>query len=67
MLFPNFLEPLFLAYATIAFFKETNAYAFYQKHKIIIWAVVIGYKLQDEWITHIANVDRSELILKLFS
>jgi len=65
-LFPNFLEPLFLAYATIAFFKKANAYTFYQKHKVIIWAVVIGYKLQDEWITHIANVDRTELIQKLF-
>jgi hypothetical protein len=66
-LFPNFLEPLFLAYATIAFFKKANAYIFYQQHKVFIWIIVIGYKMQDEWITHIANVDRTEFIIKLFT
>jgi hypothetical protein len=66
-LFPNFLEPLFLAYATIVFFKKANAFAFYQKHKVIVWIIVIVYKMQDEWITHIANVDRTELIQRLFT
>lgn len=65
-LFPNFLEPLFLVYSTIYFFKKAKTYAFYLKHKIIIWTFVIIYKLQDEWIRHIGNIDRSDIIKKLF-
>ena len=66
-LFPNFLEPLFLGYATIAFFRGADAPAFYRRHAVAIWAVVILYKMQDEWITHVSNLDRSELIRGLFS
>ena len=65
-LFPNFLEPLFLAYATISFFKKSKAHEFYLKHRVIIWTIVIVYKMQDEYITHIANVDRSTLIMNFF-
>ena len=65
-LFPNFLEPLFLIYATILFFKRAAAPAFFARHAILIWAVVIVYKLQDEYATHVANVDRSELLGRLF-
>ena len=65
--FPNFLEPLFLVFATIVFFKKSQAYDFYLKHKIAIWIFVILYKLQDEWITHISNLDRTELILRFFN
>ena len=32
----------------------------------MIWVFVVAYKLQDEFITHVANVDRSELIGRLF-
>ena len=67
--FPNFLEPLFLIYATIFFLKkavEPNAYNFYLKHKWAIWIFVLVYKMQDEYLTHIANVDRSDLIRSLF-
>jgi hypothetical protein len=60
--FPNFLEPLFLIYATIFFFKKTKTYSFYLKYKWLIWIFVFVYKMQDEYITHVANVDRSELI-----
>lgn len=60
--FPNFLEPLFLVYATIIFFKKDGAHKFYLKHKALVWIGVILYKLQDEWITHIANIDRSDTI-----
>jgi len=66
--FPNFLEPLFLIYATIFFIKKSNnqtTYAFYQKHKWMIWIFVIIYKMQDEYITHIANLDRSDFIKNL--
>ena len=64
--FPNFLEPLFLVYATILFFKRSEAPAFFARYAIVIWVFVVAYKLQDEFITHVANVDRSELIAKLF-
>ena len=63
--FPNFLEPLFLAYATILFFKGQKAHAFYSHHLITVWVIVVLYKLQDEWITHVGNIDRSELIGRL--
>jgi len=66
--FPNFLEPLFLAYATIFFFNknaESRAYGFYSKHKWPIWIFVVIYKMQDEYITHIANIDRSDFIKSL--
>jgi len=66
-LFPNFLEPLFLVYATIAFFRRVDAPAFYHRHIIAIWVGVFLYKMQDEWITHVSNVDRTELIRGLFS
>lgn len=66
-IFPNFLEPLFLIYATIYFFRRNKAYSIYIKHKILIWSFVIIYKLQDEFVTHIANVDRTELIRKFFN
>jgi hypothetical protein len=65
-LFPNFLEPLFLVYATILFFQRTEAPAFYARHAVVIWVLIVAYKLQDEFITHVANVDRSELIARLF-
>jgi len=67
--FPNFLEPLFLIYATIFFLKkavESSAYVFYLKHKWTIWIFVVLYKMQDEYLTHIANTDRSDFIGNLF-
>jgi len=65
--FPNFLEPLFLLYATVQFWKRDAAPAFYRQHWLAIWLIVIVYKMQDEWITHMANIDRTELIQRLFS
>ncbi|MDE2838652.1 MAG: hypothetical protein OXL97_14285 [Chloroflexota bacterium] len=65
-LFPNFLEPLFLVYATVLVWKRSDAPAFYARHAVVIWALVIVYKLQDEYVTHVANVDRSELLGRLF-
>jgi hypothetical protein len=63
--FPNFLEPLFLIYATILFFKKEGGHAFYQRHRIAIWIFIVLYKLQDEWVTHVGNVDRSDLVRRL--
>ena len=64
--FPNFLEPLFLVDATILFFTRDGAPAFFARHAVPIWALVIVHKLQDEYVTHVANLDRSELVGRLF-
>ena len=32
----------------------------------MIWVLVIAYKMQDEYLTHVGNVDRTELIGRLF-
>lgn len=66
-LFPNLLEPLFLVYATIGQFRGwERAYGIYRRHIRLIWLGILVYKFQDEWITHIANVDRSSLFRSLF-
>jgi len=64
--FPNFLEPLFLIYATLLFFKKAEAPAVFKRHRIPIAIFIFLYKMQDEYITHIGNVDRSDLIQGLF-
>jgi|GEM_PF-476444 len=65
--FPNFLEPLFLIYATILFFKKDLAPQVFRKWQIPIAVFIFVYKMQDEYITHISNTDRSELIQGWFS
>lgn len=67
--FPNFLEPLFLIYATILFFKkfnETAAFTYFSKRKTLFMVLIVVYKMQDEYFTHIANIDRTEFLQKLF-
>ena len=64
--FPNFLEPLFLIYATIRFFKKERTPEVFLKWKIPIAIFIFLYKMQDEYITHISNTDRSDLIRDLF-
>lgn len=63
--FPNFLEPLFLAYASIRAFRGAAAPDVFRRHRVVIWAIVVAYKMQDEWITHIGNIDRTDLIRRL--
>lgn len=65
-LFPNFLEPLFLIYATIYHFRHERVFDIYTRHRIGIWIFVVLYKLQDEWITHVGNIDRTELLTRWF-
>lgn len=65
--FPNFLEPLFLIYATILFFKKEDAPAVFKRRQIPIAIFIFLYKMQDEYITHVGNFDRSDLIQDLFS
>ena len=60
--FPNFLEPLVLAYTLLLFRHkglETQAYISYRKHLGIIWAVIAIYKVWNEWYLHSANIDLS--------
>jgi hypothetical protein len=66
--FANFLEPLFLVYATASFFlkSEQRTAAWFLRHRTVIVICVVLYKLQDEYITHIGNIDRSDLIGRLF-
>ncbi|MCY4616526.1 MAG: hypothetical protein OXC71_09080 [Chloroflexi bacterium] len=48
-----------------ALFKRADAPAFFARHAVLIWAVVIVYKLKDAYVTHVANVDRFELLGRL--
>lgn len=61
--FQNFLEPLVMAYTLIIFKQksETKAFQIYKRHFKLIWIIVIGYKLWNEWYLHFANIDLSLL------
>jgi hypothetical protein len=66
--FQNFLEPLIMAYALLLFKNrgdEEKTYASYKKHFILIWAIIIAYKLWNEWYLHFANIDLSTLFFGL--
>jgi hypothetical protein len=74
-LFPNFLEPLFLVTATILAWErgvrhapdwQARGFALLYRWRWPIGIVIVIYKLQDEWFTHVANIDRSDLIRQLF-
>jgi hypothetical protein len=65
--FPNLLEPLFLVYVTIARFRgRDRVHAIYRARLRWIWLGILLYKFQDEWFTHVANVDRTEFFKALF-
>ena len=64
--FPNFLEPLFLVYATLHLFKREDTPEVFNRHRILIGILIFLYKMQDEYITHVGNIDRSELIQRIF-
>lgn len=59
--FQNFLEPLMMIYALILFRQkdEKKAYLTYKKHFILVWAIVLIYKVWNEWYLHFANIDLS--------
>lgn len=74
-LFPNFLEPLFLVTASMLAWQRVvrrvpdwreRAFAVLRRYRWLIGALIVVYKLQDEWFTHVANIDRSELFQQLF-
>ncbi|HEV7200061.1 MAG TPA: hypothetical protein VGO32_04575 [Candidatus Limnocylindria bacterium] len=73
-LFPNFLEPLFLVTATILAWQRVvrhnpdwreASFAFLRRHRWPIGILIVVYKLQDEYFTHVANVDRSDFLQQL--
>ena len=60
--FPNLLEPLFLTYATIRAVRGEGASQLYRRWRRLIWTGVILYKAQDEWITLLAAIDRTDML-----
>jgi hypothetical protein len=66
--FPNLLEPLFLVYVSIAHFKGPDrVYGIYRRRVWLIWVCILIYKMQDEYFTHIGNVDRTDFLKSLLS
>jgi len=64
--FPNLIEPLFLVYVTIGRLKGWDrVHGIYRRRAVVIWVFILLYKLQDEWVTHVGNVDRSEFLGRL--
>jgi hypothetical protein len=73
-LFPNFLEPLFLVSASLLAWQrvvrhqadwQERGFAVLFRHRWLIGTLIVVYKLQDEYFTHVANVDRSEFFQRL--
>ena len=72
--FPNFLEPLFLVTASILAYErvirhlpdwQERGFAVLHRHRWLIGTLIVTYKLQDEYVTHVGNIDRSEWIQQL--
>lgn len=72
--FPNFLEPLFLVTASILAYErvirhlpdwQEAGFAVLRRHRWLIGTLIVIYKLQDEYVTHVGNIDRSELIRQI--
>lgn len=61
--FQNFLEPLVMIYTLLIFKQksEEKAYQSYKKQFFLIWAIIIGYKVWNEWYLHFANIDLSTI------
>jgi len=73
--FPNFLEPLFLVTASILAWERAvrhlpdwreRGFAILRRYRLPIGIVIVIYKLQDEYVTHVGNIDRSDLFKRLF-
>lgn len=73
-LFPNFLEPVFLVTVTLLFWKRRvrpvrdwreQAFATLHRHRWLIGTVIVVYKLVDEYVTHVGNIDRTDLLERI--
>ena len=62
--FQNFLEPLMLIYTLLVFRNKSESKAFksYKRHLKLIWIIILGYKLWNEWYLHFANIDLSKIL-----
>jgi hypothetical protein len=74
-LFPNFLEPLFLVSASLLAWQravrhqpdwQERGFAVLHRYRWPIGVVIVLYKLQDEYFTHVGNIDRSEWLQQFF-
>jgi hypothetical protein len=74
-LFPNFLEPLFLVSASLLTWQrvvrhqpdwQERGFAVLHRFRWPIGVVIVLYKLQDEYFTHVGNIDRSEWLQQFF-
>ncbi len=45
---------------------EERTAVWFVRHRTVIVVLVVLYKLQDEYVTHIGNIDRTDLITNLF-
>jgi hypothetical protein len=72
--FPNFLEPLFLVTASILAWERAirhlpdwreRGFAVLRRYRWLIGILIVVYKLQDEYVTHVGNIDRSDLFKRL--
>lgn len=64
--FQNFLEPLVMVYTALLVRhhgSEDGAYTTYRRHLGLIWALIVTYKVWNEWYLHYANIDLSERLL----
>jgi hypothetical protein len=73
--FPNFLEPVFLVTASILAYErvvrrlpdwQPRGFAVLNRYRWPIGILIVIYKLQDEWVTHLGNIDRTEFLRELF-
>lgn len=63
-IFQNFLEPLVMVYSLLLLLKKGNeekAHATYKKYLLLIWGIIILYKVWNEWYLHYANIDLSSI------
>lgn len=62
--FQNFLEPLVMIYVLLLFKQgsEEKAFQTYKRHFLLIWVIILVYKIWNEWYLHFANIDLSTLL-----
>ena len=63
--FPNFLEPFFMAYSFLMWKFKAQKHERYLRHRFLIWGVIVPYKMWNEWNTHIANIELSDVFFNL--
>jgi hypothetical protein len=62
---PNFLEPFFMVYSFIMWKFKAEGHARYLQHRFLVWGIIVPYKMWNEWNTHIANIELSDVFFDL--